>query len=115
MSETLYLDVLEGSHLETAFLEITVNDECITEQVAPLIFPKQNPDDTMSLLVNHIDAVYIRRQQVANFFAEKIDDENDKVDSRTMLKRLNHHGLLFLDMTGSYLSKNLPFYTADFV
>jgi len=28
---------------------------------------------------------------------------------------MNHHGMAFLDATGSYLAKNLPFYTINFV
>ena len=111
----MYLDILQGPHTETAFLEVKVNDECIMEQVAPLVAPKENNEDTMSLFVNHIDAVGIRRSQIANFFTEKIDKNTNFVDSKKMNNRLNHHGLLFLDITGSYIAKNLPFFTASFV
>ena len=115
MSKILYLDVLEGSHQETAFLEIRVNDECIVEQVAPLVPPMENEDDEISFLVNHIDSVTVRRSEIASFFAEQFDVESDLKVTETMENRINHHGLHFLDVTGSYVGKDLPFYTATFV
>jgi len=108
LSELLYLEVLEGSHKETAFLEITTNKECLNEQVAPLVLPK---DEDLSVFVNHLEAVLIRRSQTADFFSQNLEG----VSFNRMLKRLNHHGVLFLDVTGSYISKELPFYTAAFV
>jgi hypothetical protein len=114
LHETLYLEVLEGPHKETAFLEVRVNEDCIVEKVAPLISPEDNSTDTMSLLINDIDAASIRRYQIAQFFAERINNEYN-VTTDKMKGRLDHHGLLFLDITGSYISKGLPFYTATFV
>ena len=115
LHEILYLEVLQGSHVETAFLEVKVNDECLLELVAPLVIPTEGADDTISMFVNHIDAAGIRREQMSRFFAEKIDGTEGAVTTKQMFSRLSHHGLLFLDVTGSYVSKNLPFYTATFV
>ncbi|OMJ70354.1 hypothetical protein SteCoe_31686 [Stentor coeruleus] len=128
LREILYLDILQGTHTETGFLEVKINQECLLEEVAPLIAPKDTEDSVMSLLVNHIDAVEIRRKQIAQFFAaveirrkqiaqffaEKIDYDNG-VTTDKLKNRLHHHGLLFLDVTGSYISKDLAFYTANFV
>lgn len=113
-SETLYLDILQDSHKETAFLEIKVNDECINELVAPLVAPSNEDFDGVSLLINHVNAVIVRRAQNSAFIAEKID-KGEHVSSEQLFKRIKHHGLLFLDVTGSYVSKDLPFYTAEFV
>jgi hypothetical protein len=113
LREAIYLEVLQGPHTETGFLEVRVNPECINEQVAPLVTPTTG-DGTISLLVDHIDAVGIRRSQMAQFFADRID-KGQKITPKRMESRLQHHGLLFLDVTGSYVAKNLPFYTAEFV
>lgn len=115
LNEILYLDILQGSHEETAFLEVKVNDQCILEQVAPLVAPKDSEEDTISMFINHVDAVGIRRGQVARFFSEKIENAGELVTTQKMHSRLNHHGLLFLDVTGGFVSKDLPFFTATFV
>lgn len=113
-SESLYLDVLQDSHKETAFLEVKVNDECINELVAPLVAPSNDTFEGVSLLINHVNAVIVRRAQIAAFIAEKID-QGEHITSEQLFKRIKHHGLLFLDVTGSYVSKDLPFFTAEFV
>lgn len=113
-AETLYLDILEDSHKETAFLEVKVNDECINELVAPLISPTNEDFEGVSLLVNHINAAVVRRAQISAFIAERID-KGEHFTSDQIYKRIKHHGLLFLDVTGSHVSKDLPFYTAEFV
>jgi hypothetical protein len=32
-----------------------------------------------------------------------------------MNNRINRHGLAFLEITGSYIAKNIPFYTITFL
>lgn len=115
LSDTLYLEVLPGNHNETAFLDVRTNEECNYEQVAPLITPREGGPDNMSILINHLDSVSIRRAQIAQFFAEKIARNHDEITADKMHSRMNHHGLFFLDVTGSYIAKDLPFYTSSFV
>jgi hypothetical protein len=112
--DKLTLDVLPGSHAESAFLEIRTEDACNLEQVSPLVSPRDGSSDSMSVYINHIDAASIRRAQLAEFFANKIARQADDITPETMFKRMNHHGLYFLDITGSYVAKDLPFYTATF-
>lgn len=114
LNALLYLDVLEGSHEETGFLEIKTNEQCLLDQVTPLVAPKESEDDSMSLFVNHLDAVGLRRRQTAHFFAAKISSDVT-ISEKLMSSRLKHHGMLFLDVTGEYIAKDLPFYTASFV
>ncbi|CAG9327741.1 unnamed protein product [Blepharisma stoltei] len=111
----LFLDVLSGSHNEVGFLEIRTNQECLSDEVAPLITPKEPGKHGLSLFVNHLDAVNIKRRRLAEFFAEKIAKNKDGITIEKMHSRMNHHGLFFLDITGSYIAKELPFYTAFFV
>jgi len=106
----LYLDILPGFHYETAFLEVRNNQIC--EGLAPAIAPWSS---SYSILVNHLDAVTDRRKQLSSFFAVKIAKNNDGITENKLLNRMNHHGMLFLDVTGSRIAKELPFYTALFV
>mmetsp|Transcript_4888 Transcript_4888/g.9148 ORF Transcript_4888/g.9148 Transcript_4888/m.9148 type:complete len:359 (-) Transcript_4888:490-1566(-) len=111
----LTLDVLPGSHEEKAFIEIRTEDTCNIEQVSPLVSPRDGSSESKSVFINHIDAASIRRAQFAEFFANKIARQADDITPELMYKRMNHHGLYFLDVTGSYVAKDLPFYTATFV
>ena len=115
LSDTLYLEVLPGNHNETAFLDVRTNEECNFEQVAPLMTPREGGPQNQSIFINHLDSVSIRRAQIAQFFAEKIARNRDGITADKMHSRMNHHGLFFLDVTGSYIAKDLPFYTSSFV
>ena len=116
LKNKLFLDNLVGSHSEVAFLEVRANEACKTAQIAPLIKPNsENKNDGKSLFVNHIDAVSIRRLQLAKFFANEINHHQEPIDPEVMHHRMNKHGLAFLEVTGSYIAKNLPFYTLNFV
>lgn len=108
----LLLERLVGNHDEGAFLEVRSNEACQTAQIAPLIKPK---NEGKSLFVNHIDAASIRRKQLAKFFVNEINHHQQPLDIDTMHHRMNKHGLAFLEVTGSYIAKNLPFYTLNFV
>lgn len=107
------LDRLVGQHQEAAFLEVRSNDACKTAQIAPLV--KQKHEGGQSLFVNHIDAVSIRRMQLAKYFVNEVNHHQEPLDVDIMHHRLNKHGLAFLEVTGSYIAKNLPFYTLNFV
>jgi hypothetical protein len=37
----------------------------------------------------------------------------DPVDPIKMSNRLNHHGYISLEITGSYVARDLPFYTIN--
>jgi len=63
--------------------------------------------------VNDLDAVAIRRAQLSKFFIDIINKNQDELNPVTMLNRLNHLGLQFLEITGSYAARGLPFYTIN--
>lgn len=63
--------------------------------------------------MNHLDAVSIRRAQLAKFFVDYVDHNQDNLNPLKMHKRLNHHGYIALEITGSYAAKGLPFYTIN--
>jgi hypothetical protein len=67
----------------------------------------------VSVFVNHLDASSIRRSLLAQFFSNKVNHHMDPVDPVKMHNRLNHHGYIALDKTGSYAAKDLPFYTIN--
>lgn len=108
----LRLDRLVGQHKEAAFLEVRSNEACKTAQIAPLIKQK---NEAGQIYTNHIDAVSIRRMELAKYFVNEVNHHQEPLDVETMHHRLNKHGLAFLEVTGSYIAKNLPFYTLNFV
>lgn len=114
LSALLYLEVLPKEHNETAFLDIRTYEECSVLQVAPLIVPRNGNSDNLSLFVNHLDAVNVKRAQLSGFFAEKVARSQDGISPERFLGRLKHHGLNFLDVTGSLIAHDLPFYSASF-
>lgn len=109
LSKLVQVDVLSGDHQEIGYVEIRNSEECLYEGVSPL-FPRAK-----SLYLNYVDAVNVRRRKLAEFFAVKIARNRDGITTDKLYKRMNHHGLLFLDTTGSYIAKQLPFYTALFL
>jgi len=114
-STYLNLVQLAGAHNETGFVEVRSSDSCNLEQAAPVMQARSGGPSTLSLLVNHLDASSIRRAQLAQFFAERVARFRDNITAETLLNRMNHHGLFFLDVTGSYVARALPFYTATLV
>lgn len=67
----------------------------------------------VSVFVNHLDASSIKRKTLAQFFSDKVNHHMDPVDASKMANRLNHHGYIALEITGSYAAKGLPFYTIN--
>lgn len=113
-SQHLKLVLLVGDHYETGFLEVRSNDACTKAQMAPLITPKEPGKEGISLFVNHLDAASLRRVEIAKFFANYVAHHNQEgMDPVLIHNRMNHHALAFLEITGSYLAKNLPFYTIN--
>ena len=67
-SAKLQLEILIGDHHESAFLEVRSNEACTKARLAPLIKPRESKKDGLSIFVNHMDAVSIRRVDLAKFF-----------------------------------------------
>ena len=114
-SSYLHLMQLAGDHNETAFVEVRSSDSCNLEQASPVMQARSGGPSTLSIFINHLDAASIRRAQMAQFFAERVARFRDNISAETLLNRMNHHGLFFLDVTGSYVARSLPFYTATLV
>lgn len=55
----------------------------------------------------------IRRAQLAKFFVDIVNRNQDDISPLKMHNRLNHHGYIALEITGSYAAKGLPFYTIN--
>lgn len=108
------MEVLPNQHNETAYLEIRTYEACNLQQVAPLVVPREGDSDNLSLFVNHLDAVQVRREQMAAFFAEKVAKYQDGITADNFLMRLKHQGFNFLDVTGGLIAESLPFFTASF-
>lgn len=109
-SSKLELIVLSGDHMESAFLEIRTQRECYKEKIAPLV-SNYNKDEKISVFVNHIDGVKIRRKQLSLFFSDRLNHSLDEVEAEKMYNRLLHHGNAFLNIFGMFSAKGLPFYT----
>lgn len=105
-SSKLNLDILKGEHQESAFVEVRSNDSCQHLQLAPLIKTK---DKNISVFVDHLDAVSFLRENLSKFFSDKAKMYGATIDKEVMHKRLNHHGFINLEITGSYIAKGLPF------
>jgi len=107
-SRKLELVVLAGTHKESAFIEVRSDHACQANKLAPLLITKNR---TIMSFVNHLDAASIRRGQLAKFYSNKVNHHQDPVNRKTMHNRLNHHGYIALEITGSYIARGLPFYT----
>ena len=114
VNQYITLEILPGKHNETAWLEIKSIQECFTLEVAPVIVPREGDKTQLSCFVHHFDGVAIKRNSISLFFAEVIAKEQDGITTDKFYNRMNHHGNLFLDTTGSLIAGNLPFYTANF-
>ena len=106
----LELTVLNGDNDESAFIEVRLEKDCLAEKIAPLI-PNKAKNGSFSVFINQIDAVKIRRKQIALFFSDRMNHSLDPVDSNKMYNRLIHHGNAYLNIFGSFCAKELPFYT----
>ncbi|OMJ82498.1 hypothetical protein SteCoe_16785 [Stentor coeruleus] len=114
MREELYFEIYPGSHNETGFLEVRTMEDCFVLEAAPLVVPREGDKDNLSLFVHHLDAVNIKRTQLSLFFGEKIAKNQDGITADKFLSRMKHHGIMFMDVTGSIIAGNIPFFTANF-
>lgn len=61
--------MLVGSLVPEAFLEVRTNQGCLAAEMAPLIKCKgAGSTGTIQIFVNHLDAVSIKRYDLAQFF-----------------------------------------------
>lgn len=104
----LDLQILAGDHKESAFLEILGESECNKLGISPLL---NHRNEKISVMTNNMDAIKIRRRQLANFISDSTNHQQPRVDADKMYKRLNHHGNVGLEITGSFAARGLPFYT----
>jgi len=110
LKKQIEIEILNGEHSETAFVEIRSENNCKEEGLAPLIKTK---DNFISVFVNHIDAVEVLREKLSKFLSSKENNGIENIESDKMKKRLNHHGYAVLEITGSYIAKGLPFDTIN--
>jgi len=109
--DKLRLNVLSGTANPQAFLEIASSEQCQKKGVAPMLTPKT---ETRSVLVSHLDAVSLRREELANFFARIANATPRKVNAQRLHQRLDRHGWLALETTGSRIAAGLPFYSMTY-
>jgi hypothetical protein len=78
IKDKLNLVMLIGPHDEKGFIEIRSNAICTKENLAPLMSPLHSGK---SMFINHIDAVQVRRAQLAYFFAMSVNMHTDPISS----------------------------------
>ena len=110
LSQKLELILLSGNHVESSFIEVRSEEACQKQQLAPLLATRNK---FVSSFINHLDAVSIRRAQLAQFYSDRINHHQDPVDPIKMHNRLNHHGFVALEITGAFSAKGLPFYSIN--
>jgi len=112
MHNRVHLVELAGEPNPAAFLEVSTTQACEDAAAAPLLQPRS---PALSFLVSNLDAVTARRAELANFFANHLGNNLPiHIDKETLHKRLDRHGLAALELTGSRVAKDLPFYSLTF-
>lgn len=108
----VHLEQLAGDPSPAAFLEVSTTQACEEAAAAPLLQPRS---PSLSFLVSNLDAVTARRAELADFFANRLGNNLPiHIDKETLHKRLDRHGLAALELTGSRVAKDLPFYSLTF-
>mmetsp|Transcript_44945 Transcript_44945/g.106730 ORF Transcript_44945/g.106730 Transcript_44945/m.106730 type:complete len:383 (-) Transcript_44945:74-1222(-) len=110
-SPRLRLVVLSGASDPGAFVEVSSGDLCEGVGVAPAVQPHTG---ARSVLVSHLDAASERRKELATFFSRVASTTPIKMDSEKLHQRLDRHGFLALETTGSRVAAGLPFYTLSY-
>lgn len=105
----LKLKVLSGESNPQAFLEVTSSELCHGRGYAPLLSPREGGH---AVLVSHLEAVSFRRGELASFFSTM--GGTRRMDPERMRQRLDRHGWLALETTGSRIAAGLPFYTLTY-
>lgn len=107
----LKLEVLAGQSSPMAFLEVSSGELCHSGGVAPMLTPRTQQ---RSVLISHLDAVSLRRDELATFFTRIANASPRKINKDQMHQRLDRHGILALETTGSRVAAGLPFYTLTY-
>jgi hypothetical protein len=110
-SPRLQLVVLRGEPSPQAFLEVSSGELCLKSGFAPLMVPRNNGH---SLLISHFDAVSMRREELAGFFSSLAQVTPQKLDREKFRERLDRHGWLALETTGSRIAAGLPFFSISY-
>jgi len=105
-SDKLELVQLVGSHQEQAFIDVRHDKNCN----APLLSSLHRTEH-MSVFFNHQEAARSRRSQTSLFFSSQLKHAGQDYDAAVLEHRVNNHALAFLEVTGSSIAQNLPFYT----
>lgn len=105
----LKLDVLTGSPNEEGFLTLRPGAICTTSNDGPLLAPQ---DKNGSYYVADIDSVQTRRAQMAYYFSKIVGAlEGLEIATDTFFNDLNRWGTSFLEVTGTKIGADLPFYS----
>jgi len=110
-SPKLKLEVLVGQSDPTAFLEVSSGELCQNGGMAPMLTPRT---PQRAVLISHLDAVSLRRVELAAFFARIANASPRKINKDQLHQRLDRHGWLALETTGSRVASGLPFYTLTY-
>lgn len=114
LKHRLRLELLRGPHKERAFVENKSDKLCKEAGVFPLaktMYTGSNngPEKEISVMPNHTEAVFQKTTSIAKFFSDLI--EQGKIDHKVFEQRMKRHALRWLDLVGSYIAKDLPFFT----
>lgn len=110
-SPKLKLEVLTGQSDPSAFLEVSSGELCHNGGVAPMLAARTAE---RSVLISHLDAVSLRREELAAFFTRIANASPRKINKDQLHQRLDRHGWLALETTGSRVAAGLPFYTLTY-
>lgn len=110
-SPKLKLEVLAGQSDPTAFLEVSSSELCHNGGLAPMLTAKA---PQRAVLISHLDAVSLRREELAAFFSKIANASPRKINKDQLHQRLDRHGWLALETTGSRVAAGLPFYTLSY-
>ena len=62
----------------------------------------------------HTGAVAIKRAELAYFFSYFFSHRSRSIEATSFYQKLNQFGGLFLEVTGNFVAKHLPFLTVSF-
>mmetsp|Transcript_25418 Transcript_25418/g.49771 ORF Transcript_25418/g.49771 Transcript_25418/m.49771 type:complete len:397 (+) Transcript_25418:141-1331(+) len=110
----LKLQVLSGESNPQAFLEVVSAGLCHGSGAAPLLTPR---DGQRAVLISNLDAVSLHRAELAAFFASQrtAPGPQNTITAERLRQRLDRHGWLALETTGSRIADGLPFYTLTYM
>lgn len=110
-SSKLKLEVLVGLSNPLGFLEVSSSKVCHAGEVAPMLTPRT---PQRAVLISHLDAVSLRRAELASFFTRIANASPRKINPKQLGQRLDRHGWLALETTGSHVASGLPFFTLTY-